>query len=67
MIIDTVAVWGIGLPLGILGGLVLGLDIKIVYILVLSEEAFKVIIGLIRLSSKKWMKNIVDDEIENAI
>lgn len=61
MLIDTIAVWGVGLPLGILGGLILKLDIRFVYIMVLSEEAFKVIVSLIRYKSKKWMKNLVVD------
>jgi putative MATE family efflux protein len=62
LLIDLISVWGFGLPLGIIGGLVLKLDIKYVYIMILSEEMFKVIINLMRYRSKKWIKNLVTEE-----
>jgi len=61
MVIDIGAVWLVGLPLGIIGGLVLGLDIKYVYAMILAEEAVKAIAGLIRLKSRKWMRNLVSE------
>lgn len=59
LLIDLIGVWFVGLPLGILGGLVWHLPIQYVYALVLMEEASKVILCMIRYRSKKWVKNLV--------
>lgn len=57
--IDLIGVWLVGLPLGILAGLVWHLPIQYVYAAVLMEEASKVILCMIRYRSKKWVKNLV--------
>jgi len=58
LIIDTAGVWVIGVPLACLGGLVLHLPIYWVYLLVYVEEVFKLIVGLPRIYSKKWIHNL---------
>lgn len=63
MYLDGGAVWLLAVPLVALGGLVWKLPVQYVYILSLSEELVKLIIGLWRTFSKKWINNLV---AENA-
>lgn len=58
MLLDTGGVWLVGVPLAFLGGLVLHLPIFYVYALVQLEEVLKMIIGIPRLASKKWINNL---------
>ncbi len=61
LFIDLIGVWFIGLPLGLLGGLYLKLDIEYVYAMIMMEEVVKLGLCFIRFFSKKWVKNIVAD------
>ncbi len=56
--LDTGGVWLVGVPLVFLGGLVLHLPIYYVYALVQVEEVVKLIIGIPRLASRKWINNL---------
>jgi putative MATE family efflux protein len=57
--LDSGGVWLIAVPLAFLGGLVWQLPIHIVIALASSEELFKMVLGLKRLYSRKWVKNVV--------
>lgn len=59
LILDTGGVWLIGVPLAFFGGLVWHLPIYWVYALVNIEEVFKLILGIPRLLSKKWINNLI--------
>jgi len=48
----------IAVPLAFLAGLVWKLPAHVVYILVASEELFKIVVGIMRLLSKKWINNV---------
>jgi len=61
MLLDTGGVWLIGVPLAFLGGLVFHLPIYYVYALVQLEEVIKMIIGIPRLVSKKWINYLATD------
>ena len=61
LLLDTGGVWLIGVPLAFLGGLVFDLPIYYVYALVQVEEVIKLIIGIPRLASKKWINNLAVD------
>lgn len=63
MYIDGGAVWLVAVPLVALGGLVWGLEIQYVYMLALTEEITKVAFGLWRTYSKKWINNLVAEEV----
>ena len=54
--IDVAALWLIAVPLAYLGGLVFGLP---VYLLASSEEIIKLLFGLKRVLSNKWINNVV--------
>ena len=58
LLLDTGGVWLVGVPLVFLGGLVLHLPIYYVYALVQVEEVVKLIIGIPRLASGKWINNL---------
>ncbi len=62
LFLDVSSVWLIGIPMAVLGGLVLQLPVHIVYTMILAEEVYKVILGFMRYKKKKWLKNIVRDE-----
>ena len=59
-LIDAGGVWFIGVPFAFIAGLIWKLPIYWVFALVCSEEIFKVIFGLYRLFSKKWIHNLVN-------
>jgi Na+-driven multidrug efflux pump len=58
LLLDIGGVWLVGVPLVFLGGLVFHLPIYYVYALVQVEEIVKLIIGIPRLASKKWINNL---------
>ncbi len=58
MIIDILGTWLIGVPLGLLTGLVLKLPIVWVYFILSQEELFRLIISIHMFRSKKWMNTI---------
>jgi putative MATE family efflux protein len=58
LFLDTGGVWLIGVPLAFLGGLVWKLPVYWVLALVSLEEVFKIIFGLPRILSKKWINNL---------
>ncbi|MBP7176781.1 MAG: MATE family efflux transporter [Thermoclostridium sp.] len=59
LIIDTTGVWFIAVPLVFVGGLVLQLPLFIVYLMVNLEEVYKVLLGIKRFLSGKWINNVV--------
>ncbi len=61
LIMDVAALWAIGVPLAYLGGLKLGFPVYLVFALALSEELLKFFVGVRRVISKKWIRNLVED------
>ncbi len=59
-LLDGLGVWGIGVPLAFLTGLVFKWDLPFVYAAILFEEFVKLGFGLKRLVSRKWMNNLVE-------
>ena len=57
-VMDGVVIWVVGVPLALIGGLVFNLPVYWVYLLVMTEEFTKWLVGLIRFSSKKWINNL---------
>lgn len=58
LLIDTSGVWLIGIPMAFIGGLWLKLPIYIVYAMVMAEEIYKALLGIIRYRQKKWLRNL---------
>jgi len=60
-LMDLSAVWCIGVPMAFIGAFVFHWPVYGVMALIALEEMFKLIIGLPRFFSKKWIKNLVAD------
>lgn len=58
MLLEMGAVWLVGVPLAFIGALIFQLPVYYVYALVTLEEVIKLLIGLPRILSKKWIKDI---------
>lgn len=58
LIIDTVFLWGFSIFLGMIAAFALKLPIRIVYMIIVSDEVIKLPIVLWRYKSAKWVKNI---------
>lgn len=58
MVLDALPVWVIGVPLVAIFGLVVRWPIEYVYALTLIEECLKVFIGVMRVRSGKWIRNL---------
>lgn len=58
LILDVCGVWVIGVPMAVLGGLVLKLPIWWVYAMVTIEELVKNVVCTWRFKSKKWINNL---------
>ncbi len=61
LLVDGFGVWGISIPLMLITGIWLHLDVRIVYFCSLCEEFVKCIIVFFRIKSNKWIKNLVHD------
>lgn len=59
LFLDFSGVWAIGVPMAVLGGLILKQPVYIVYAMVMSEEIYKTVLGLFRYRKRKWLRNIV--------
>jgi Na+-driven multidrug efflux pump len=58
MILDVGGTWLVSVPLCLLCGLVLGLPYWVVYAATLSEDIPKVLMGIARLRSRKWLNDL---------
>lgn len=61
LFLEMGSVWGIGVPLAFLGALYWKLPVYWVVALVSMEEIVKALIGLTRIISKKWIRNVVEE------
>jgi Na+-driven multidrug efflux pump len=64
LVMDAGTLWLIGIPFTGLAALVLRWPLEIVYLCTLSEELVKMLIGLPRFRSRKWM-NVLTQAKEN--
>jgi Na+-driven multidrug efflux pump len=59
--VEVGTLWGFGIPIAFITGLILKFPFPIVYLFSLGEECIKAVIMLRRYKSKKWAKNVVDN------
>jgi len=57
-LIDVSPLWLVGLPAATIGAFILGLPVYWVYLFTISDEICKMILGLWRLVSKRWINNL---------
>ncbi|MWC26991.1 MATE family efflux transporter [Paenibacillus sp. MMS18-CY102] len=58
---ESAATWLIGVPSGLLLSFVWKQPVFLVYLVLSCEEVVRFMLGWVRLTSKKWMKNLVSD------
>ncbi len=56
--LELLSLWMVGVPLCAFCGLVLKLDTKWVYMTIFSDELVKIVIGVPRVYSKKWINRL---------
>lgn len=61
LFLELGAVWFVGVPLAFIGALVLKWPVEYVMILVIMEQVAKLIGGIPRVLSKKWMKDLTTE------
>jgi Na+-driven multidrug efflux pump len=62
-ILDVSLIWCVGVPLALVGALILHLPVYWVYLLVQADELGKFFIDIKRFLSKKWINNLVKPQI----
>ncbi|MNJ50894.1 hypothetical protein D3C77_461820 [compost metagenome] len=58
---ESTATWLIGVPSGLFMSFVWKQPIFLVYLVLSIEEVVRFVIGMARIRSKKWIKNLVND------
>ena len=62
LFMDSGLVWLVGIPAAYIGLLVLGVNsLPVLFLLVQSEQVVRMIIGLLRCRSGKWLHNLTDE------
>ncbi|WP_020526824.1 MATE family efflux transporter [Flexithrix dorotheae] len=61
LLIDFISMWGFGVPMAYVGGIVLGFPLQWVFMMLLFEEVVKMVLSFYRVKSRKWLKNLVDN------
>lgn len=58
LFLDVVGTYAIGLPLGLISAFVLKLPVQAVYAILSVEEIWRLFMGIRRVQSKKWIKQV---------
>ncbi len=64
LVADVIFMWVLAIPLGFVTGLWLKWPVMAVYLVLKCDEFFKSIIGVIRVLSGKWIKDVTKDKSE---
>ena len=64
MVLDIGAMYVWSIPLGFIAGLVLKLDITVVFLLIISEDIIKSAVGFMRFRSGKWVRNVTREIVK---
>ncbi len=63
-LIDVGCIWLIGIPAAFVGAFVLHLPAPLVYLLTISDEVAKMLLGLWRVVSRRWVNNLTRGHAE---
>jgi Na+-driven multidrug efflux pump len=58
LVLDGLIIWVVGVPLAFVGAFFFHLPVYWVYLLVMSEEITKWVLGTYRFCSRKWIHNL---------
>lgn len=64
LVLDGVIIWLVGVPLAFAGAFLFHLPVYWVYLLVMSEEITKWVLGVYRFFSRKWIHNLAKTVVE---
>ncbi|MGD9212005.1 MAG: MATE family efflux transporter [Desulfobacteraceae bacterium] len=67
LFLDLSGVWLVGIPMGLLGAFVLNLPVYWVMAMVVTEEIYKISLGMPRFFSRKWIRNLVSHSGTSSI
>lgn len=59
-LIDVIGLWAVGVPLAFVGAFIFHLPVYWVYLMIITEEAVKMGVGLLRFFTGKWITNLVN-------
>lgn len=59
MAIDISSVWAVGVPIALVSGMLLHLPVYYVYPLIMIEEFAKLLVGVWRFSTGRWINNLI--------
>jgi Na+-driven multidrug efflux pump len=57
-LIDVLGIWAVGVPLAFAGAFLFALPVYWVYLMIMTEEAVKMGVGILRVFSGKWITNL---------
>ena len=60
LIMESTATWVVGVPTAFLAAFAFGLPIQWVYLLLSVEEVVRLVVGHARLTSRRWVRSLVD-------
>ena len=66
LFMDVGILWLVGVPAAVIGGLVLGLPVWLVYLMTGSEELFKAVLGVHRVLSGRWIHVLTEHQSDPA-
>lgn len=58
--VETLTMWGVGVPLAFLGSFVLKLPVEMVVLMVALEEVTKVVVSVRRLRTSDWIRQVTE-------
>ena len=61
-VIDVGTLWAVGVPMALLAGLVLRLELPFVYLATYLEQVIKAVVGFWRYRQGKWVCNIIKED-----
>ena len=64
-VLDILGMWIIGIPLGVIAAFYFRFPVYVVFFILNLEEIFKLVLGLFRFRTKKWIKNLTISKQEN--
>ena len=60
LVLDGVIIWVVGVPLAFIGAFIFHLPVYWVYLMAMSEELTKWILGMYRFFSQKWIHDLAE-------
>ena len=63
LILDIASLWICSIVFGVIGAHILKFSVPIVYIILKSDEIVKLFLGIYRMKSGKWLKNLIQQDV----